>query len=170
MEYNELEFKKINIDKHSDIAIRFRADAFVVSFGSEKSFWKNFGSDGQGYIDRLRQKDTEKFGAFHIWKDNDIIGQIELDLFKTDETWGYVTFYYLKKEFRGKGYSKNLDDFAIIFFKRLGIKRARLSVSPNNKRAIKFYEKNGWIDKGSFFEGKKLYLDGNIIHLMEKVF
>ena len=75
---------------------------------------------------------------------------------------------YLKKAFRGKGYSKTLDDFAINFFKSLGINKAKLSVSPINIRAIKFYEKNGWEDKGP--RSFKDHTLPHVLHFMEKAF
>jgi ribosomal protein S18 acetylase RimI-like enzyme len=41
-----------------------------------------------------------------------------------------------------------LDIFAISYLKELGFKKAKLSVSPKNLRAINFYTKNGWRDIG----------------------
>ena len=167
MKYEDLEFKKMDLKKHQKIAIEFQKDAVAISFGSEDSFWEEDGQGDRRYIDWLKKKDPKKFRAFHIWKGCEIIGQIELDLlFNEDETWGYVRLYYLKKEYRGKGYSKILDDFAVDFFLKLDLKRAKLSVSPTNIRAIKFYEKNGWVNKGPRLSKEH----SNLIHLMEKVF
>jgi len=56
--------------------------------------------------------------------------------------------YYLIPEVRGKGFSSELDNFATSYLKELGFKKARLSVSPTNLRAINFYTKNGWQDIG----------------------
>ena len=167
----EIKFKKINLDLHKEVAIKFRADSFRTSFGTDKEFW---GKDGQGnlrYIEWLKNNDPQKFTAFHIWKNKEIIGQMELGLFRDDESWGYVNLYYLRDDYRGKGISVDLDNFAIKFLKSLGVNRAKLSVSPKNLRALKFYKKNGWIDKGPrTFAGRKGLAITNLVHVMEKFF
>ena len=165
----DTEFKKINLDLHKDIAIKFRADSFMASFGTDEEFWGKDGQGGERYIEWFNSKDHEKFGAFHIWKEDEIVGQMELSLFKDDESWGYINLYYLREDYRGTGLSKELDNFATKFLKNLGVNRAKLSVSPTNLRAVKFYEKNGWVDKGPrTFEGRKGRAVTNLVHFMEK--
>lgn len=44
----------------------------------------------------------------------------------------------------------------------MGLKKARLSVSPTNERAIKFYEKMKWVDLGPREDHPE-------VHFMEKV-
>lgn len=168
-----LEFKVIDLDKDKDkdIAIKFLADSFLISFGTDKGFWELYGRDGQGYIDELKKRDPKKSGSFHIWKKDKIIGQTNLSLFRDDVTWGYVNLYYLKKEFRGKGHSKFIDIFAVNILKGLGVHKAKLSVSPTNTRAMKFYEKNGWVDKGlRIFDNSKAQTAFGPLHYMEKIF
>ena len=166
MKYGSLYFKTIDFDKHSEIAIKFRADSYSISFGANKDFFEEDGLGGQRYIEQLKK--TNKNNVFHIWLKNEIIGQVELGLYKNDKNWGYINLYYLKNEFRGKGYSKYLDDFAIDFLKGFGVNKAKLSVSPNNIRAIKFYEKNGWEDKG--LRPFKDHTLPHVLHFMEKTF
>ena len=171
MNNQKIVFRKADLDKHKDIAIKFRSDSFVQSFGSDEEFWGKDRQGGENYINRLKRKNSNKFRIFHVWKENEIIGQIELDLFQDDETWGYISLYYLKENYRGKGYAKDLDDFSIKYLKSLGVNKAKLSVSPTNKRAIKFYEKNGWVDKGlRTFENQKNHTLLNTVHFMEKFF
>ena len=166
-----IEFKKINLDLHKDTAIKFRADTFMTSFGTDKGFWEDDGQGGERYIEWLNNKNPNKFGAYHIWKNDEIIGQMELALFKDDESWGYINLYYLRGDHQGKGLSKQLDDFATEFLKSLGVTKAKLSVSPTNLRTVKFYEKNGWVDKGPrTFEGRKGHAVTNLVHVMEKNF
>lgn len=166
----ELEFRPINFQKDKDIAIAFRADSFFASFGDDLAFWGNDRKGDQRYIDWLLQKDRKKFGAFHIWLGNEIIGQMELALFNEDESWGYINLYYLKPEYRGKGYSQYLDDFAVNFLSNLGVKKAKLSVSPTNSRALNFYKKNGWIDRGPREFKGRVEENKNVVHFMEKYF
>ncbi|MGE4132784.1 MAG: GNAT family N-acetyltransferase [Bdellovibrionales bacterium] len=59
-----------------------------------------------------------------------------------------MNLYYLVPELRGQGFSNHLEEFAVSHLKSRGFTRARLSVSPSNVRAVRFYEKNGWRDMG----------------------
>jgi ribosomal protein S18 acetylase RimI-like enzyme len=78
-----------------------------------------------------------------IWRDDKIIGQLELGESKSSGDAGYIHLYYLVPECRGKGFSEALDIFAMNYLRSLGFKKARLSVSPTNFRAFQFYKKNG---------------------------
>lgn len=168
MKYRELDFRKMDLDKHSEIAIKFYAETHAISFGTDKNFFEKDGLGGKRYIDGLKKKISKEFGAFHIWMKDEIVGQMELGLFKNDKDWGYVNLYFLKNEFRGKGYSKYLDDFAVDFFKNLGVIKAKLSVSPSNIRAMEFYKKHGWKDKGP--RPFKDHTLPHVLHFMEKTF
>ena len=124
MKYGELDFRKIDLDKHSEIAIKFYAETHLASFDTDKDFFEKDGLGGKRYIDWLKKQNPRDFGAFHIWMKDRIVGQMELGLFKDDKSWGCINLCYLKNEFRGKGYSKYLDDFAIDFLKDLGVNKA----------------------------------------------
>ena len=166
-----MEFKKIDLGLHQDIAIQFRVDAFKVSFGTDEYFWEGDGRGGERYVEWLKKLNLNPFGgAFHIWRNKDIVGQMELGVFKGDREAGYVNLYYLREDYRGKGFSKELDDFAINFFKNLGLRQARLSVSPKNIRAMRFYKKNGWVDRGPRMFKREGHPLQNLVNLMEKTF
>lgn len=144
----QLKFLPINFALHSDLCIKFRSDAFVASFGTDKPFWEDDGLGDVRYLDWLKSRDSDRYGAFHIWEYEKIIGQLELGEKKAGDDAGYVHLYYLIPEWRGKGISEALDKFAMNFLKSLGFKKVRLSVSPTNLRAFGFYKKNGWKDLG----------------------
>ncbi len=161
-------FRKINLEEHSETCLKFRADSFYTSFGAESAFWGDDGKGGVRYLEWLKTQDSREYGAFHIWKKDEIIGQMELGFLRDDRTWGYINLFYLRVEERGKGYSKYLDDFAIQFLQNQGVHRAKLSVSPTNERAWHYYLKNGWRDGGlRSFEGKK---QAYLLHWMLKEF
>lgn len=86
--------------------------------------------------------------AVHLFEGDKIIGQMELGYLRGDESVGYVNLYYLEPGSRGKGYGDFLDRYAIKFFQSKNINSARLSVSPTNHSALKFYQKMGWKDQG----------------------
>lgn len=168
---HNLKFFKIDFNKDRDIAIQFRADSFIVSFGSDASFWGDDGKRADEYIETISARDPKEFGAFHVWMDEIIVGQVELGLIGSDKSWGYVYLYYLKPDKRGQGLAKYLDDFAQDQFLKWGVNRAKLSVSPNNERAIKFYQKRGWVDKGPRYSDqdvKENHMEQ--VHWMEKMY
>ncbi len=144
---NELIFKPIDFLNHADFCIQFRADSFLVSFGTTEPFYEE-DANGSKYIEWLKNKIGPTYSAFHIWYQDQLIGQMELGRRKTDDEFGYVNLYYLIPEFRGKGFSSDLDNFATFYLRSLKFQKARLCVSPSNLRAINFYKNHGWHDLG----------------------
>jgi GNAT superfamily N-acetyltransferase len=97
----------------------------------------------------------------HVWKEDRIIGQIEMRRWRDDPSIGYVNLFYLVPEFRGQGLGQQLDQYASRFFKRLGCRSARLNASPTNRVAMSFYLKYGWVDLGP-------QKDAPDVHLLKK--
>jgi ribosomal protein S18 acetylase RimI-like enzyme len=140
-----LEFKPINLEQHQDLCVRFRADSFVCSFGSADRFYEQNGSGAEGYLQWLRQRIAEiPSSCIHVWQGERIIGQIEMRRWKHDLSVGYVNLFYLIPEFRGQGLGPQLDRHAADFFRQLGCRSVRLSASPTNLVAMRFYLKQGW--------------------------
>lgn len=163
-----LTFLPINLDLHSNLCIKFRSDSFVASFGTDKPFFEEDGLGDTRYLDWLKSRNPNRYGKFHIWQNENIIGQLELGESKSNEDAGYVHLYYLVPEWRGKGLSEALDKFAMDFLRSLGFKKARLSVSPTNLRAVQFYKKNGWVDLGLRDEPELRKTLKFPLHFMEK--
>jgi ribosomal protein S18 acetylase RimI-like enzyme len=144
-----LEFKPINLERHQDLCVQFRADSFVCSFGSAARFYEEDGHGAERYLQWLRQRIAEiPNSCVHVWKGEQIIGQMEMRRWKHDLSVGYVNLFYLIPKFRGQGLGQQLDRYAANCFKQLGCQSARLSVSPTNLAAMRFYLKQDWIDLG----------------------
>lgn len=157
-----LSFQTLDLPITTELWIRFRADSFVASFGDGAKFYEADGKGAERYIEWLRNKIAkDPASAVHVWRDSVIIGQMELSVFKAEPEVGNVNLYYLVPEKRGLGYSRFLDEYAISYLKSLGLKKGRLSVSPTNIRAFRFYEKQGWQDMGP-------RPDHSEVHWMEK--
>jgi ribosomal protein S18 acetylase RimI-like enzyme len=143
------EFKPIDLERHQDLCVRFRADSFVCSFGSDDRFYEEDGNGAERYLQWLMQRMAKiPNSCVHIWKEEQIIGQMEMRRWKHDLNVGYVNLFYLIPEFRGQGLGQQLDRYAANFFRQLGCRSARLNVSPTNPAAMKFYLKQGWNDLG----------------------
>ncbi len=144
-----LDFKPINLERDRDLCVHFRMDSFICSFGSADQFYKEDGSGAEEYLQWLRQRMTEiPNSCVHVWKEDRIIGQIEMCHWKNNSSIGYVNLFYLTPKFRGQGIGQQLDQYAACFFKHLGFQSARLNVSSTNRVAMKFYLKHGWVDLG----------------------
>jgi GNAT superfamily N-acetyltransferase len=164
LDIGPLSFKTIELPQSESFCIQFRVDSYVVSFGDASQFYKECGADGAVYIDWLQKKlSKDPASAVHIWEGGSIIGQMELGVLKDNPQIGNVNLYYLVPDKRGLGYSAYLDAYAIQYLKNRGLSKSRLSVSPTNTRAIRFYEKNGWKDIGPRSTNP-------LVHWMEKSF
>ena len=52
----ELKFEPINLELHSDVCVRFRADSFVCSFGSDARFYEEAGKNGEQHLKRIAER------------------------------------------------------------------------------------------------------------------
>jgi ribosomal protein S18 acetylase RimI-like enzyme len=149
MKMKGLEFKPIDLTKHAEVCVRFRADSFVVSFGSDAAFHEADGRGAERYLEWLKTRISELPGScVHIWDDDRIIGQMEIRRSQDHARRGHVNLFYLVPEYRGRGVGQELEAYASRFFAGLGWDAARLTVSSTNIPAVKFYRKHGWIDLG----------------------
>lgn len=148
MTHPTLEFKPIDLDRNADLCVQFRQDSYVCSFGSADRFQTSEGGI-PGYFRWLRKRMAElPNSCVHVWYEDTIIGQIELGRWRYDAAVGYVNLFYLVPAYRGQGWGQQLDAYAAAFFQRLGYTTARLSASPTNTAAVRFYQKLGWSDLG----------------------
>jgi len=140
-----LTFRTIDLAAHSQVALRFR-DASIRDGGG---ILDRDRSDRQ-YLVWLRERiASEARFAVHAWKDEAIVGEIVLDRYWHDPTAGWVNRYYLVPEERGTGAAAELDAYAETVFTELGMAKAYLAAFPQNKRAMRFYLRQGWSDLGS---------------------
>jgi ribosomal protein S18 acetylase RimI-like enzyme len=144
-----MEFREIDLTRHTEEAVRFRADSFECSFGSPERFYEEAGPGCQRYLDGLAAKNRDLPGScVHVWLGDRIVGQVELRRDLADARRAHVLLYYIIPELRGRGLGEHLDTYVGSFLWRAGVVSAWLRVSPANARAMRFYEKHAWIDRG----------------------
>jgi GNAT superfamily N-acetyltransferase len=134
-------FRDIDLLTDSETIIKFRRDAFVISFGDDSLF-----GDNEVYLMRVYEL-LQKFpgGLVIVEHDDKPVGQIELQIMRYQKKdIGYVNLFYLIPEYRGKGYGAALMAYAENFFRKNKMEKYHLRVSKKNKGAISFYEKNGF--------------------------
>ncbi|MGE7602432.1 GNAT family N-acetyltransferase [Peribacillus sp. NPDC097675] len=136
-----ISFRNIDLSRDTETIIKFRRDSYSISFGDESLYGDNY-----SYLKKINDRLIKFPGGLVIVElDYKQIGQVELQIKQIDnKEIGYVNLFYLISEYRGKGYGGKLIEFAERFFREYGVNEYQLRVSPTNKRAINFYEKNGF--------------------------
>lgn len=138
------QFRPVDFAAHADVCVAFRIDSYVVSFGDAELL-----GDPERYLERVAQRSADWPGSIvHVWQGDEIIGQLELRREPHDAEAGYVNLFYLAPEHRGAGIGDALHRYVVEFFRASGVRRAGLSVSPTNERALRYYAKHGWADRG----------------------
>jgi ribosomal protein S18 acetylase RimI-like enzyme len=142
----QLKFHPIDPKRHGALAIDFRRDSYVCSFGDDALFVEENGADGSGYLAWLDAR-VQQFpeGHVHAWQGEAIVGQIEMII---GSHGGYINLFYLRPESRGRGLGDELHAYAVALLRRYGVAIAGLSVSPTNQRAVRYYRRHGWLDRG----------------------
>lgn len=148
----ELEFRPIDLAERAELCVAFRRDTYVCGFGAAagQRFTSENGANGEQYLSWLTQR-LEGFpeGHVHAWHDGRVVGQLEMIAQqKNAPSCGYVNLFYLVPEARGSGFGAQLNDYAVALATLYGSDRLRLSVSPSNARALRFYAKHGWRSLG----------------------
>ena len=157
-----LRFREIDLDRDAETCIQFRRDSFVESFGSAERFYRAAGADAKDYVEGLRSKNREWPGSCaHAWLADEIAGQVEVRRDRADPARAHVLLYYLRANLRGRGLGAQLDAYVRELCRAAGVHTTTLRVSPDNRRAMAFYTKHGWHDRG-------IDPDHPEVHIMER--
>ncbi|MDU8357477.1 GNAT family N-acetyltransferase [Pseudomonas syringae group sp. J309-1] len=154
-----LAFRPVDLNAHLDVCIRFGIDAIVCAFGSADRFHEHDGKGAERYVERLRQRAEDLPGSLaHVWQGEEIIGLIVMGRLASDPLIGYVSLLYLVPHQRGQGLGTLLEAYAWTFLSGLGCQSLRLSASPTNTPAWKFYQYGGWRDEGARADAADVHL------------
>jgi GNAT superfamily N-acetyltransferase len=144
-----LQFVEIDLDRHFDVCVAFRADTSVCSFGSAEPFYSQAGDGCDRYRHQLRlQIAALPASCAHAWLSDRVVGQVEMRRDPAEPTWGHVRLFYLVPDLRGQGFGTQLEEYAENLLTQAGMMFAWLRVGPNNEAAVRHYLKHGWIDRG----------------------
>ncbi len=164
--------KKVTISE-SKLLQKIAIETFTETFGED-----NNQDDMNDYVATkltLNQLESELLNPnsffYFAQKENEILGYLKLNT-KSAQTEDQgndaleIERIYVKKEFHGLKVGQFLFNESLNFAKEIKVKRIWLGVWEENKRAIKFYEKNGFtvFDKHIFVLGNDEQTD----YLMEK--
>lgn len=159
----ELEFRPVDLLRHTGLCISFAEDMDMCSFGTASQF---HGTDSLGaarYIERMQAKlDADPEICLHVWYNDEVVGQLNLGHFINPSV-GYIHVFYVVLHWRGQGIADRMEAYAGEWFRQRQFTSARLSVSPQNIRAMRFYSRRGWQDLGPRADKPEM-------HNMEKAF
>ena len=144
-----LVFRGIDLGRHAELCVQFRADSYVCGEGTSDRFFARAGPGGRDYVARLSTYMRDLPGScVHARLGDEIVGQVETVRDPGDPSAGKVNLFYLRPDHRGRGLGGQLERYALDLFRGLGFRAAWLRVSPTNARAVAFYRKHGWVDAG----------------------
>jgi ribosomal protein S18 acetylase RimI-like enzyme len=142
----DVRFEPIDLDRDFEICVRFLGETFVASYGSDAELGAMGGA--AAYRESLRARLADfPAGHVHVWQGAEIAGQLEMRP-RPDLGFGMVNLIYLAPERRGGTLSDALHDYLEATLRGCCMPKARLSVSPTNQRAVRYYLKHGWRDLG----------------------
>ena len=119
---------------------------------------------------KLRKNDERYFFAFVDKETNDFIGIVNLGLDNKISRSASLGIWIYEEKNRSKGYGSDAMNLILDFgFNYINLNRIELSVYPHNTRAIKLYEKMGFIQvaklrQSRYMNGK--YIDEIIMELL----
>ncbi len=143
-----LKFRRVDAQNDAALLIRFGRDLYRRSLGREDPFYRDYGRYGVNFpvwigTCAATNPDFAKF----LLEDGEEIGLVVLGLDDRDPGVGRVHHFYITPDHRGQGFGGLLDDYARDILKDAGARLARLNVTARNRRAIRFYQAQGWAEK-----------------------
>lgn len=142
-------FRPFDLASDTDTILAFARDLFAASFDDEGWFDRRFRSDGSDYLRWLHEvtKGDPTLACLAILRGKPV-GMVVLGPEPDQPNTGHVYHIYLSETVRGLGLGKSLDEHALRQLAGHGFTLARLHVAPQNRRAIRFYERLGWTHAG----------------------
>lgn len=136
-----LAFNRINLARDYEFCVAARRDAYVCSFHRDDGFDAFLA----GYRERMTTRLTSReWHYLHVWRGGEIVGQLEFRTSSPEPDSGYVHLIYLTPQARGQGLAALLLQHVAHTMQQAGCRRAVLSVSRLNLRALRFYRRCGW--------------------------
>lgn len=155
-----LRFVPIELPKDRETIIGFRRDSYLVSFGDEKDY-----PGDDEYVRWVSDRSSRFPEGFVLALDEsgNIVGQIELQIKEHEgRRCGRINLYYLVQNRRGKGLGKELDGYAMGYFRKQGVEVCYLHVSASNGPAICFYRKVGFAEAAREEDGKVMRMEKRV--------
>ncbi len=138
-------FRPLDLTTESTLYLAARKEAWESTHGLNIPF------DGQKFLQDAQLCQSQGSWGIQVITtlEGETVGVLQLDYTRYGmENCGYIAFYYLLPQFRGRGLAVQLLGGAISAFRRQGATALRLRCAPYNKIAQNFYRKHGFVKIG----------------------
>lgn len=155
-----LAFRPVKPTADAKTLIGFGRDLYRESLGDVAQFHRDFGQRGQKFpLWIFACAARNRSFAVLLLKDDAAIGFVAMGDDPRRKGAGHIHHFYVTPEHRGQGYGGLLDDYARETLLDEGFRRASLNVTTRNKRAIRFYLAQGYVDIGGSKSGALRYME-----------
>lgn len=79
-------------------------------------------------------------------------------LFERYKKCGHFSHFFVRDDLRGQGIGSRLLEFAVLYLRDMGMEIMRLHVEKTNTKAIKLYEKHGFVYSGDATPNKMIMI------------
>lgn len=141
LERRNLWFRPLDVcGEEGEYLLRARKETWQRLYGSPEGF------DPEGTLARARKHRAENEGSvLCAMLEERPVGILHLDPDReADKGIGYISFLYLEESLRGRGFGVQLLGQAVSAYRPLGRNYLRLSCSPGNVAAQRFYRRYGF--------------------------
>ena len=138
-----LRFEPLSFPRDSAFFDACYADAWAAAHGSTAGY------TAKPYLRSAKEHARTPHAVVKLLSGNDVVGMIDMDPeHGRREGYGWISFFYLLPQYRGKGWAAQLLGHALWFSEMLGRTSVRLHVAEDNTRARGFYEHFGFTKVG----------------------
>lgn len=148
------------VGDEADTYLQFRQDAWRAVYGDLNGF-----TPAAFWCDAKRCSEQKPEAVAFAMLGDEIAGLIQLDLDrKVAQNAGYISFFYMRPGFRDHGFGVQMLGHGVSVCRSLGRAALQLSVSPQNQKAMRFYDRYGFepIGKTAGFHGDLVLMEKKI--------
>ena len=134
-----LRFEPLQFPRDSAFFDSCYADAWAAAHGSTAGY------TARPYLRSAKEHARTPHAVVKLLSGDQVVGMIDMDPDRGKrEGFGWISFFYLLPEYRGKGWAAQLLGHALWFSELHGRKSVRLHVAEDNTHARGFYEHFGF--------------------------
>ena len=138
-----LRFEPLQFPRDSAFFDSCYSDAWAAAHGSTAGY------TARPYLRSAKEHARTPHAVVKLLSGDKVVGMIDMDPDRgRAEGYGWISFFYLLPEYRGKGWAAQLLGHALWFSENHGRKSVRLHVAEDNTRARGFYEHFGFTKVG----------------------
>lgn len=165
--HHNLWFKNVDLTADKEMLLEFARDFYKVVYGNSSLLNEEDFLGESADILAVNEK-AITFGM----SDNKAVALVRLNVLNHEkENAGYIGNYFILEEYRSRGFSPQILGQAIHIYRNMNKEFLRVNVERNNARALKFYDKYGFVKVGEMDNhvGSHFVLEKDIRQSLPKI-